>query len=50
MYVAKVIMDQHHGKIWAESPGVGKGATFSFSLPLHNTLEATTVDLAKDIK
>ena len=49
MYVAKVIMDQHHGKIWAESPGVGKGSTFFFSLPLKNTLVATTVDLAKQM-
>ncbi len=47
MYVAKVIMDQHHGKIWAESPGVGKGSTFSFSLPLHTTVQATTVDLVQ---
>ncbi len=50
MYVAKVIVDQHNGKIWAESPGVGKGSTFSFSLPIHNTLQPTTVDLAKEIE
>ncbi len=49
MYVAKVIVEQHHGKIWAESPGVGKGATFSFSLPIHNDVQATTVDLAQEI-
>ena len=48
MYVAQVIIEQHNGKIWAESPGVGKGATFSFSLPIHNTLKPTTVDLAKE--
>ena len=28
LYVAKQIMDAHHGKIWAESPGEGMGATF----------------------
>lgn len=49
MYVAKVIVDQHNGKIWAESPGVGKGATFSFSLPLRNSLQPTVVDLAKEM-
>lgn len=49
MYVAKVIVDQHNGKIWASSPGVGKGATFAFSLPIHNSLQPTTVDLAKEM-
>jgi signal transduction histidine kinase len=47
MYVAKVIVDQHHGKIWADSEGAGKGATFSFSLPIHSNVQATSVDLAK---
>lgn len=47
MYVAKVIVEQHNGKIWAESDGVGKGATFCFSLPLHSAVHATTVDLAE---
>jgi two-component system NtrC family sensor kinase len=32
LYVCKVIMDAHKGKIWAESKGIGKGAKFSFSL------------------
>ncbi|HEX3095502.1 MAG TPA: GAF domain-containing sensor histidine kinase [Patescibacteria group bacterium] len=50
MYVAKVIVEQHNGKIWAESPGVGKGSTFSFSLPIHNSLKPTSVDLAKEIQ
>ncbi len=47
MYVAKVIVEQHNGKIWAESDGVGKGSTFCFSLPLHSAVHATTVDLAQ---
>jgi signal transduction histidine kinase len=45
MYVAKVIVEQHNGRIWAESPGVGLGSTFCFSLPIHSELQATTVDL-----
>lgn len=45
MYVAKVIVEQHNGRIWAESPGVGKGSTFAFSLPIKSKIEATTVDL-----
>lgn len=47
MYVAKVIVDQHNGKIWAESEGRDKGSTFAFSIPLNNSLKATTVDLTK---
>lgn len=34
LYIAKSIIEMHHGKIWAESAGLGKGATFSFSIPL----------------
>jgi PAS domain S-box-containing protein len=34
LYICKGIMDQHDGKIWAESSGSGKGSTFSFSLPV----------------
>ncbi len=47
MYVAKVVVEQHQGKIWAESPGVGQGSTFLFSLPIHSDLKPTSVDLAK---
>ncbi len=46
MYVAKVIVEQHNGRIWAESPGIGKGSTFAFSLPIKSKIGATTVDLA----
>lgn len=50
MYVAKVIIDQHNGKIWAESPGLGQGSTFAFSLPIHSSVKATSVvDLTKEM-
>lgn len=34
LYIARLLIEQHHGKIWAESQGPEKGATFSFSLPM----------------
>jgi signal transduction histidine kinase len=47
LYVAKVVINQNHGKIWVESPGEGKGSTFLFSLPIKSTLKETSVvDLA----
>lgn len=32
LYVAKMIIDAHHGRIWAESEGRDKGSKFCFSL------------------
>jgi len=32
--IAEVLVRLHGGKIWAESEGEGKGATFKVSLPL----------------
>ena len=33
LYVAKLMIDAHKGKIWAESEGPDKGSSFCFSLP-----------------
>ncbi len=33
LYLSKSLVELHGGKIWAESPGQGKGSTFSFNLP-----------------
>lgn len=33
LYVAKLIIEDHKGKIWAESEGHTKGSTFTFELP-----------------
>ena len=35
--IAKGLVDAHGGKIWAESPGLGKGATFKVLLPFLTT-------------
>jgi signal transduction histidine kinase len=32
--IAKGLIEAHDGKIWAESAGPGKGATFKVSLPV----------------
>lgn len=49
LYISKAIVELHHGKIWVESE-VGKGSTFSFSLPVapeeikivsHNSANST---------
>jgi signal transduction histidine kinase len=34
LYIAKYIVEAHHGKIWAESEGIGKGSRFFVSLPI----------------
>jgi signal transduction histidine kinase len=35
LYITKSIIEAHSGRIWAENNKDGKGATFSFILPLH---------------
>jgi signal transduction histidine kinase len=34
LYISKVIVEAHDGRIWAENNSDGKGATFTFTLPL----------------
>ncbi|MGN6614807.1 MAG: sensor histidine kinase [Candidatus Nitrosocosmicus sp.] len=37
LFISKNIVEAHGGKIWAENNKDGKGATFSFSLPLTSS-------------
>ena len=34
LYIAKSIIETHGGKMWAKNNNDGKGATFTFTLPL----------------
>lgn len=33
LYISRSLVELHHGRIWADSDGPGKGSTFTFSLP-----------------
>ena len=34
LFISKSVIEDHGGKIWAENNADGKGATFSFTLPI----------------
>jgi signal transduction histidine kinase len=49
LYVAKIVIQNHNGDIAAKSPGVGKGSTFFFRLPIKSSLPHTKImDLVKE--
>lgn len=49
LYISKAIVELHHGKIWVESAGLGKGSTFSFSLPVVETKDLDLNVLTKKL-
>ena len=44
LFISKSIIEAHGGKIWAENNKDGKGATFSFSLPLFSQSKVNKVE------
>ena len=34
LYISRALVEIHHGRVWADSEGEGKGSAFYFSLPL----------------
>ena len=44
LYFAYGLVGAHGGRMWAESPGHGRGSTFSFSLPAEASADAALGD------
>jgi len=42
LYICKGIIEAHGGKIWAENNLDGKGARFSFSIPIVTQISLET--------
>lgn len=35
LFVCAKFIEAHHGRVWAHSPGLGKGSEFGFWIPIH---------------
>ena len=44
LYVCRKFIEAHGGKVWAHSPGLGKGSEFGFWLPFKPTLPPEPVE------
>lgn len=50
LYVARLIVEEHKGRVWAESAGLGKGSTFVLELPLSDKKLNIAENLKKQAK
>ncbi len=44
LYVCRRFIEAHGGKVWAHSPGLGKGSEFGFWIPLSNVAKKVLVE------
>jgi chemotaxis methyl-accepting protein methylase/signal transduction histidine kinase/chemotaxis response regulator CheB len=47
--IVRHLVEQHHGTVKAESPGLGKGATFSVTLPLAKVRQESAEDGVRSV-
>jgi signal transduction histidine kinase len=40
LYITRALVELHHGRVWPDSEGQGKGSTFTFSLPTASAKQA----------
>ncbi|PJE75556.1 hypothetical protein COV04_03960 [Candidatus Uhrbacteria bacterium CG10_big_fil_rev_8_21_14_0_10_48_11] len=45
LYVGRMMVEAHHGSIWVTSPGVNKGSTIAFSVPLPTATDKAVLAL-----
>ena len=49
LYVASKFIEGHSGKIWAKSPGLGKGGEFGFWVPKNPPVSQPTEQTSQDV-
>lgn len=49
LFLSRGIVEQHGGRLWCESPGPGRGATFAFQLPAAPPVASIEAPLAPEL-